>query len=263
MAQKPATIVGIKHNIDCNDQPIEILALGDLHIGDRYADLQLIRSLVDSVRYNGNRYVILTGDLMNTAIAGGKSDVYADTMNPQEQLDYCVDLLSPIRNKILTIVAGNHEERIARSTGIDTTKELAARLDLENVYRATSALLLLRFGRDFRSGDPITYSMYINHGHGGGRRPGGKLNSLQDYALVIDADCYVVGHTHLPASFKTSTFRISPQRARAVMREQLFVNTASAISYGGYGDRGGYQPASNSYPVITFDNSHKHMTVTL
>jgi hypothetical protein len=48
-----------------------------------------------------------------------------------------------------------------------------------------------------------------------------------------------------------------------MLRERLFVNTASALDYSGYGNRGGYQPVSNSYPIITFDNEVQHMTVTL
>lgn len=257
------TIQCLKYNIDCHDAPLEILALADLHIGDPHADMDKIQELIDSVKNNPNRYAVLVGDLMNTGIANSKSDVYHETMTAQEALDTCVEMLEPIADKILAVVPGNHEERITRQTGVDMVQELTKRLDIADTYSSTFAVVYLQFGKNPRTCRPLNYTLYINHGHGGGRRPGGKLNSLQDYALVIDADCYIVGHTHLPASFKTATYSTVPARGVAVKREQLFVNTASALGYGGYGARGGYQPASNSYPVVTFDDKWQRMKVTL
>lgn len=256
-------IAGIKHDIDTNGEDLEIVALADLHIGDANCNMDLIKQMIDKIQYTGNRYCVLLGDLMNTAIAGSKSDVYRETMTSQEALDKCVELLEPIKSKILAIVPGNHEERITRSIGFDVTDELAKRLGLESLYSATSGLLFVKFGKSTKTGAPITYSIYLNHGAGGGRKIGGKLNRLADYALLIDADAYIVGHTHLPASFKTCSYRVTPQRAQATLHEQLFVNTASSLNYGGYGRRGGYQPASNSYPVLTFSADRQHMTVTL
>lgn len=257
-----ATLAGIKRELECNGEPIEILPIADLHIGDRYSNDALIARIIDSVKTRPNRYAVLVGDLMNTAIAGSKSDSYAETLTPQEQLEKCQKMLEPIRDRILAIVPGNHEERIARQVGVDMPRILAKTLQLEEVYNDTAALLFLKFGRT-KHARAVYYTIYVNHGHGGGRRPGGKLNSLHDYALIVDADCYIVGHTHMPASYKSQTYRVSPQRGVAVLREQLFVNTASALGYGGYGRRGGYAPASNSYPVITLDNTEHHMTVTL
>lgn len=261
--RKTPIICGIKHTIDTNGEPLEILALSDLHVGDKNCNIDLIKQLIDSVKNKQNRYAVLLGDLMNTAITGSKSDVYSETMSTQEALDKCVELLEPIKSKILAVVPGNHEERVTRQIGFDMPLELAKRLHLETVYDATSALVFVKFGHGRTTSAPLTYTLYLNHGHGGGRRIGGKLNSLQDYALVIDADVYIVGHTHLPASFKTCTYRTVPQRAQATLREQLFVNTASSLNYGGYGKRGGYQPASNSYPIITLCNTEHHATVTL
>ena len=254
---------GIKHDIDTQGKDLEIVALADLHIGDCNVNMQLITDLIDTIKNTPNRYCVLLGDLMNTAIANSKSDVYSETANASETLDKCVELLQPIKNKILAIVPGNHEERITRAVGFDVTEQLAKRLELGHLYSATSGLLFVKFGRSTKTCAPLTYSVYLNHGAGGGRKIGGKLNRLADYALLIDADAYIVGHTHLPASFKMCSYRVTPQRAQATLHEQLFVNTASALNYGGYGRRGGYQPASNAYPVLTFSATEQHMTVTL
>ena len=257
------TMRGFVHNLDCHNKPIEVIPIADLHIGDPACRNDIIKSLIDGVLANKNRYIVLVGDLMNTAIANSKSDFYGEIMKPSQQLQYCYKLLNPVRDRILGIVGGNHEERISKSVGVDMTQLLATELGLEHLYSDTSALIFLRFGFRKDHCRPMNYSIYVNHGHGGGRRPGGKINGLADFGSIIDADCFIIGHTHLPTSFKDSTFRVIPQSGSAVLRERLFVNTASALDYSGYGNRGGYQPPSNSYPIITFDNKTTKMTVTL
>lgn len=257
-----AVLNGIMRDIDCNGSPVEILPIADLHVGDAHCDYDRIAAMIASVRDNPNRYAVLAGDLMNTAIANSKSDVYGETMTPGQQLDKCTELFAQIADKIIAIVPGNHEERITRQCGVDMPRVLAQRLGLEQVYEPDAALLFLRFGSNAHGGKMV-YSLYINHGHGGGRRVGGKLNSLQDYALVVDADVYIVGHTHLPATYKSGRYKVVPQKFNAQYREQLFVNTASSLLYGGYGKRGGYQPPSNSYPVITLDDKEFKTTCTL
>jgi predicted phosphodiesterase len=257
------TMKGFVHELDCHDRPIEVVPIADLHIGDPASKENVIKSLIDGVANNENRYAILVGDLMNTAIAGSKSDFYNEAIKPSEQLQRCYELLSPIKDKVLGVVSGNHEERIGKSLGVDMTRVLATELGIQSLYSDTSALIFLRFGCRKDKKRPMNYSIYVNHGHGGGRKPGGKINGLADFGSIIDADCFIIGHTHLPASYKDQSFHVIPQSGTAVLKERLFVNTASALGYTGYGNRNGYQPASNSYPIITFDNEIQHMTVTL
>jgi hypothetical protein len=45
--------------------------------------------------------------------------------------------------------------------------------------------------------------------------------------------------------------------------DKLFVNTAAALNYGGYGDRQGYKPASKSSPVIYLDGLKRNMWAKL
>lgn len=254
---------GIKIEITDPLESLDVVAVADLHIGDKNCDYNEIKNTINKIQNTTNLYCVLVGDLMNTAIAGGRSDVYSEELNPTEQLDKCVELFEPVKDKILAIVPGNHEERISRSVGFDVSSEFAKRLNLQDRYSATAALLFVKFGRATKTCAPLTYSFYICHGRGGGRKIGGKLNSLSEYAGIIDTDVYIVGHTHLPAAFKQSAYRISPQRAQATLHEQLFVNTSAALNYGGYGMRSGYTPASKSRPVITLNGTAHGLNVTL
>ena len=245
---------GIIHKIDTHGEALDIIVLADLHIGDAQCDVKLVQSLVDKVRDTPNLYAILAGDLMNNAILGSRSDVYTATMNPSDQLRYAVKLFEPIKNKILAVVPGNHEDRTSRTAGFDLTLAMCAELGISKVYCPETALVVVHTGQNGH-GHPMIYTFYVAHGTGGGRKPGGKINRLSDYSSIIDADIYVVGHTHMPASYKDSTFKITG-RGNAVLRERLYVNTAAALRYGGYGKRAAYTPTSTSYPIISLSTTH-------
>ena len=257
---------GIRYDLG-GGRPVRIVPIGDIHIGDRMANMRLVADMVERIRSDPDCFVVLCGDLMNTAIVGSKSDIYAEEMTPDAQIDKAVELLSPISDRILAIVPGNHEERISKTAGTDTTKRLAAELGCKDLYRPEAALLYIRTGRNRNGGTKSknVYSVYINHGHGGGgRRAGSKVNSLQDLGYVIDADIIIAGHTHMPATFRTSHIKCHPETGTADLHEQVFVNTASALTYGGYGQRGGYQPPSNTYPVIELGgDGYKTVKVTI
>ena len=247
--------------------PVNILPLADTHIGDAHCDTQLILDTVNRISNNRDYYTILDGDLMNTAIAGSKSDVYHEVMPPSEQLARCAEIFGGLaeEGKILAVLPGNHEERISRATGVDMTQLLCRELGIEHLYSPTSALVFLRFGENHKKGRKykIVYSIYCNHGRGGGRRPGGKINALEDMARIVTADIYLMGHTHMPAVFRNAHYIATPQ-CTVSKREQVFVNTASFLDWdGSYGDRAGFVPNSKKMPVIRLESCEHHIAVTL
>lgn len=258
--KKAGTIDAISHRIECKED-IHILPMSDLHIGDKHCDYNIISDMISKIKNEPNTYTFLLGDLMNTAITNSKSDSYSEQLTPAQQIDKCYELLYPIKDKILAIIPGNHEERISRTVGLDTTKVLADRLGLSDRFASESALVILHVGQKkghIKNEKPIPYSFYLNHGHGGGRRAGGKVNGLSDFASIIDADVIIQGHTHMPVCFRQCHYRISVQNDVATLHEQVLVNLPSSLSYGGYGMRNGYQPASNKYPEIVLGyDEHK------
>lgn len=256
----------ITHTLD-TDTPVSILPLADTHIGDAHCDMALILDTVRKIEETQNLYTILDGDLMNTAIAGSKSDSYHETMTPSEQLQKCAEIFGGLaeKGKILAVLPGNHEERVSRVAGTDLTELLCRELRIQHLYSPTSALVFLRFGHNQKHGQRYKqiYSIYCNHGHGGGKRAGGKINTLEDMARVVTADIYLMGHTHQPACFRQMHYIATPQ-CQISKREQVFVNTSSFLDYdGSYGDRLGLIPNSKKMPLIQMDNREHHITVTL
>ena len=245
---------------------IEIHPMADLHIGDAHCDYKSILERIEYIKDTPNAYVILDGDLMDTAIASSVGDTYGATLSPMEQLKECVKLFEPIRDKILAVLPGNHEQRITRQDGIDITQLMCSQLGLHDKYSPTTALLFIRFGKQIGKGSkdrPMWYTIYVTHGSGGGRKEGGKINRLADLASIVDADIYVMGHTHMPAILKESFYRVSGPNSSVALVEKLFCNTCASLSYGGYGDAQGFKPASKCAPVIYLDGHKRDMKAML
>ncbi len=242
-------------------EQIEIHPMSDLHLGDNSCDFKLIMEKIEHIKNTDNAYCILDGDLMDTAIASSIGDTYGANIQPMEQLRCCVKIFQPLADagKILACLPGNHEHRIYKSDGLDITELMCSQLGIPQKYSPTTALLFIRFGKhkSGHHGRPQLYTIYVTHGSGGGRREGGKVNRLADLASIVDADCYIHGHTHLPLIFKEAFFRVSGANSSVALVDKLFVNTAASLDFGGYGDRMGFKPASKSSPVI-YLNGTKH-----
>ncbi len=250
----------IKIDLPAEYENIELHALSDLHLGDGMSDWFHIQKLLKHIEETPNAYCILGGDLMDTAIASSVGDTYGANLSPMEQLKQCVNLFEPIKDKILCILHGNHENRIYKSDGIDITALMADQLGLRDRYSPTTALLFVRFGERANTAHrhrKMAYTVYVTHGSGGGRREGGKINRLADLAQIVDADIYICGHTHLPAIFRCGYYRTSMANSSIQMVSKLFVNTAAALNYGGYGDVQGFKPSAKENPII-YLNGRKH-----
>ena len=239
---------------------IELMICADYHYGDPHCDVYEIERDIEYIKSRENVYCIFAGDLMNCAIRSSIGDVYTD-LSPMEQLTVCTELLGPIAHKCLAVVTGNHENRHYKTNGVDMTRILARQLGIEDKYSEDTALLFLRFGKDSSKNHsrPILYTVYVTHGSGGGRKEGGKIQRLVDYSNVVDADLYIAGHTHLPASLKIGYARPSPANNSITYCQKLFVNSSAKLLYGGYGDVGGFRPPALDSPRVILSGDRKDM----
>lgn len=250
----------LKAELPTTLESIELHPLADWHLGDAMSDWQQIQKTLKHIEETPNAYCILGGDLMDTAICSSIGDTYGANLKPMEQLRQCVKLFEPIKGKILAVLHGNHENRVYKSDGLDMTALMCDQLGIREKYSETTALLFIRFGEmegHRNHHRKSAYTVYMTHGTGGGRKEGGKINRLTDLAQIVDADVYICGHTHLPAILRTGYFRPSMANSSVSMVSKLYVNTAAALDYGGYGDIQGYKPAAKENPVI-YLNGKRH-----
>ena len=254
----------IRCDLPCVDR-IEIHPMADLHIGDSNCDFKLIMERIEHIKNTANAYCILDGDLMDTAIASSIGDTYGSNLQPMEQLKMCVKIFEPIKDKILAVLPGNHENRVYKTDGLDITEIMCAQLGIPQKYSPTTALLFIRFGKNngHNKHRPILYTAYVTHGSGGGRKEGGKVNRLADLAAIVDADIYITGHTHSPLVMKEAFFRVSGSNSSVALVDKLFINTSAWLNYGGYGDKQGFKPTSKKTPVIYLDGTKHDMWAQL
>lgn len=252
---------------------VELHIFADEHLGDMCCDVKRLLQRIEYVKNTPNAYCILNGDIIDNATKTSIGDTYTQKLNPMNQLERAVEIFEPIKDKILCITHGNHENRTYKNEGINLSALIAAQLGLAERYTPTSAVLFIRLGEESRghketngSGKvrKICYTGYVLHGSGGGRKEGGKVNRLADMASIIDVDFYIHSHTHLPIIMKQGFFRIDLRNSTVAIVDKLFVNTASNLNYGGsYGEYGEFKPNSKETPVIYLNGRKKQYEARL
>ena len=246
---------------------MEIHTFADLHIGDVHCDMEKIKQRIDIVKNKENAFAILNGDIMNNATKTSVSDCYAEDISPMEQLERFVSLFEPIKDKILAVTSGNHENRTYNKEGIDLSYVACKQLGIENKYSKTAALVFVKFGQGAKHENERVskqlYTIYCTHGSGGGRKEGAKAIRLADMASIIDSDCYIHSHTHLPMIMKQGFYRVDRLNGTANKVDKLFVNTSAMLKYGGYGEAFEFKPSSMDCPVIYLYSKQRRMEAKL
>ena len=245
---------------------LELHTFADEHLGDEHSDLKRLLARIEYVKNTPNAYCILNGDIIDNATKTSIGDTYTQVFNPMEQLAKAVEIFEPIKDKILCITHGNHENRTYKKEGINLSCLMANQLGLADKYTPTSALLFIRFGEGSASSTryrKVCYTLYVLHGSGGGRKEGAKAIRLADMASIIDTDIYIHSHTHLPMVMKQAFHRIDTKNSAVALVDKLFVNTAANLKYGGYGEAGEFKPSSKDTPVIYLSGVKKYFEAKL
>ena len=251
---------------------VELHTFADEHLGDEHSDLKRLLARIEYVKNTPNAYCILNGDIIDNATKTSIGDTYTQVFNPMEQLAKAVEIFAPIKDKILCITHGNHENRTYKNEGINLSFLMAKQMGLDHRYTPTSAVLFIRVGESSRgqresngSGKvrKICYTLYVLHGGGGGRKEGAKANRLADMASIIDTDIYIHSHTHLPMIMKQAYHRIDERNSCVALVDKLFVNTAANLKYGGYGEAGEFKPTSKDTPTIYLSGTKKYFEAKL
>jgi len=190
--------------------------ISDIHVGARFHDKKKLAEVVERIKNDPNRYTFIMGDIFDCTTADNKfydnKTQDPDLPELEDQFNYILKTLLPIRNKILGVHCGNHDERQRKRHFDDVVLRLVRELNFEYPessgiqklerqikYLKYLALTRLVFFRKFPSGEEhedSSYDIFTAHGAYAGRRAGGNLNSNEDIARDFSADIYLTGHTH-------------------------------------------------------------------
>lgn len=252
----------IKRDLGEDFKYIKVLALSDFHIGDRLCNLKLIKTVLQEVKDSDDTFMILNGDLVNNATKNSVSDVYSEQLTPTEAVLKLCDLLEPVKDRILVIHPGNHENRTMKEDGIDIIRLVAKQLGIEDRFSEGWWYLYLTLGLGPK-GRPVMYTITGVHGYGGGRKNGGKINNLVEMGDKVIADVYVMGHTHTPIITRNTIYTPDFQHRTLVKRDKYYLMTNSFLDYGGYGETMGFTPSTTEHQEMVLDGTKKLVKIIM
>jgi hypothetical protein len=151
-------------------------------------------------------------------------------------------------------------------TGIDISAWLAAEMGLQDRYTNNSFVLFVKFGRSMNwkpsREKKNVYSFYCRHGMGaGGRKSGGKLNRVMEMSDTVDCDVYIMSHVHDPMMKPSMVFKTDIQNMTIYPAKRDYIITNAFQQFGGYGQKLGFNPASNEVSYITLNGNGKKKTI--
>ena len=259
----------IKNNLAKNLDQLVIIPIGDVHIGSQSFDEAGFKNQIAVIRDNPDTFTILLGDICDCGTKNSVGFSYDAPLSPMEQIKKAVELLKPIKHKILGVVSGNHEGRALKGDGLDLGYFLSVELGVEDLYDPVAVYNFVRFGKttNKESGARTLVTIYSTHGEGtSGRTAGAKANGLERRGNIItDADICLVGHTHQPLVFKTGHYETDRNNSCVRFKETTMVNCGSNLGYEAYAERMGMRPSSQAKPTIIIgakEHSNDRLNIT-
>ena len=235
------------------DRPdIKIYPIADVHLGAIECMEDKWEKFLSMIENDNSAYLILAGDLITngTRRSIGNS-VFEQKYRPREQKRMMVEYLKPVRDKILCMVGGNHEARTDKETDSSPAFDIAAKLDLEDLYRENMAFLKLQFGDIKQSGlkNP-TYTFAVSHGAGSSIYTTNAAMRTERFGMAIDGiDAIVAGHIHKPQDFPVGKYVVDKCNEKVSVKPfEVFICT-SWMENSGYGVKGMMAP-------VVFSLSH-------
>ena len=204
---------------------IRVWPIADVHIGARECDLGGFTSFLRRVQACEDDYLVLVGDLLNNATRSSVSDVYEEMLPPSAQIDKAVELLSPVADRILGAVGGNHELRSKKDVDLSPLYAVMLMLGKGELYRDNLCFIRVVLGEKVSD----NYTMLLVHGK--------SANKKRHFAYSVEGvDAIISGHTHdgiveKPAALVFST------RNTITVRPIVSVTATSWLDYGGYAAR--------------------------
>jgi len=226
---------GTLNCVDFSDQKsIDLIPLGDIHLGAPTTDLDLLQRELDWAKKTGAK-ILGMGDMIEVATKDSVGAGWVEQkMSPDKQIDTITEMFEPLKGQIIGWHSGNHEGRAWKTTGIDVAKQIARNLGVP--YYGHSKFTKIKVGE-------FNYYVYSTHGSSGAKMPHTKIKSCIDLAQHQSADLYLMGHVH---QLDTNSFDIrypDSKNKKVAKKKRYFVLTGHFLDY-----EGSYAEQHNMYP---------------
>ena len=251
---------------------IKVIPISDVHLGSPECMEQEFIEFINNVAKEEHTYLVLGGDLIENGVRNSVGNsVYKQKFPPSVQKREMINILKPVKDKILCMVAGNHEFRSKKDDDDDIMLDIASALGIEHLYRENIAFVKIQLGLDkYSSSKPSNekrpaYCLIVTHGSGGGGLlTGSSLNRNERFGYVLDgADCLIVGHNHRPYTTQPGKIYVDKQNNKVTIKPFKVISSTSWLNYGGYSAQKMLLPTTFCINTLTLRGSKKEMVVTM
>jgi len=233
----------------------ELFPLGDVHYGNKTSNYKEFQKYLDLVNELDTARVIIMGDIIEVGQRDSPGmSLFSQDVMPQDQIEWVVETLEPIKDKIICVHDGNHERRFFKNSGNNVLKNLCRELRI--TYAPQSAFTRINFKN-------VGYSLWSTHGTSNARLTHTKINALYNATRHIhDIDIYMMGHVH-SRNFAESIIRKPDLRNHTVKDDKSFyVLTGHFLEYdGSYAEEYNLQPEPIGAPIIVLDGLKKNIRI--
>jgi len=233
--------------------------LGDIHGGTIHCAEAEVKAKVEEIRSNPNARWIGLGDYAEWITPHDKrwepsykaiapwveQDNIAET-----QRRWLVKLFTPIKDKCLGLLYGNHEDSIRIHNNDNVHKNICDDLNVKNL--GYSCFLHLVFRRKM-SRESHLIKCAFTHGTGGARTEGGKINYLKEFMGSFSAQLYGYAHVHTiqiysPESLTTTENLIIKSKGSIGALTGCWFKTYTQGVIASYGEKKVYKPSRIGCP---------------
>lgn len=216
-----------------SDEEVHLYIISDVHIGAHGFDEKAFRKYLAEINGDSKAAVIILGDLIDNATQGSKGCVFSQRMMPQKQVEKVIELLYPIREKIIFMACGNHEERTFRQTGSDPGYTLCLGLGCIDKYNYVHGFITINAAGN-------AYRLYATHNIG---KTETKLKAMA--RSHPDCDIIIGGHIH-----QAKVVPVAQQLHSGKIKTTYAVTGKAWLKDESYAISAAYEPVSDVQPLI-------------
>lgn len=249
-------------NIWNKSEYTRLIGIADVHIGSAQSRVSKLKELLKSL--NENDLVVFLGDIIDNAIIDSVSNIYEQTMNPEQALYVFTQLLDICKSRAVGVVSGNHEERTKKRVGVDLLSVICKERGV--AYSSDILVLDISVGNGASRGSKrrVQYTVVCGHGYSSARGVGAKITaSGRIIDVVVNGDIYLTAHTHQPGVVKIARFEADTRNKKLQQREAFLVTVPSWTDYETYAAQKFMHPPANAFVEIILSGKEKRVEVVI
>lgn len=183
-----------------------LYTLADVHAGNANSMLYKVEEKVEEIRTDPFGLLSVNGDMADhipytdkrfdpTTIDDGIIGNLTDLKNMLDiYIDYLTQLLEPVKDKIICVTTGGHEQKIVQYHRKDPLYEVCNNLGILERWGGWACITTLNFRDDNEHHD--NFDIFQSHGWQASRKGGAIVNNLDDMMGWIDCDLLLQAHSH-------------------------------------------------------------------